>query len=248
VEVTELSEEEQYRAMASNGEFSALAERLGKTSSLDAVAVREQLFGTWKLVGASHADVSLSGSAGKWERALGHTQTFRKPDPMDIFSGDPEALFFLTTTEVVADTKAGSSSTAKVKGRFEVVGAGDVVESYSRREVGGAVQDGARLSNSWTCVHVGDTLRVCRLADGGLRVYDRVEVAEAEAAISKLSAEPVKLDPAAALEDIVEEVEEEEVIDTRPAWQKRIDEADGIKRTANGTPIITHGPIGSTGN
>ena len=33
--------------------------------------------------------------------------------------------------------------------------------------------------------------------------------------------------------------------DNRPAWQKRIDDADGVKRTANGTPIRKDGPIGS---
>ena len=41
--------------------------------------------------------------------------------------------------------------------------------------------------------------------------------------------------------------DEDDPNDTRPLWQKRIDKADGIKRTANGTPIINHGPIGGGG-
>jgi len=44
-------------------------------------------------------------------------------------------------------------------------------------------------------------------------------------------------DPQQADED------EDDPDDDRPAWQKRIDKADGIKRTKNGTPIINHGPI-----
>ena len=36
---------------------------------------------------------------------------------------------------------------------------------------------------------------------------------------------------------------EDDPNDTRPAWQKRIDEADGIKRTANGTPINNFGCV-----
>ena len=41
------------------------------------------------------------------------------------------------------------------------------------------------------------------------------------------------------------EQEEEEWDDPNiPAWQKRIDKADGVKRTKNGTPIRQDGPIG----
>eukprot|EP00966_Prymnesium_polylepis_P092712 2146081-Prymnesium_polylepis.1 len=105
----------------------------------------------------------------------------------------------------------------------------------------------ARVSNSWTCAHVGETLRVCRLADGGLRVYERVEEQAAEAALVEARALPVEVDPAAAAEAkalAAKKVKKApEVVDNRPAWQKRVDEADGIKRTANGTPIINHGPM-----
>ena len=38
---------------------------------------------------------------------------------------------------------------------------------------------------------------------------------------------------------VEEDEEEDDPNDDRPLWQKRIDKADGIKRTKNGTPILT---------
>jgi hypothetical protein len=239
--------EESLRALAASGKLTDIASLLKDATGPEFSVpqdseLRAQLFGSWKLLAASDADASLSGSVGKWKRGLGHTQTFRKPDPMAIFSGDREALFFMELTEVVADVQKGSSSAATVKGGFEVAADG-VVESYTRREVAGTVEsDDCNLSQSWSCVFLGSSLRVNRLADGGLRVYDRVDAAAAESAIATLRVQNVAVNPIAAKEAVKVKVKKPEVVDNRPAWQKRVDEMDGIKRTANGTPIINHGP------
>jgi len=199
----------------------------------------------WKLVAASDPDASLSGSAGTWKKARGHYQVFKQPDPMAVFEGG-DALFYMTTVEVVADVKSGTSSLVKVRGGFSVDAEGTVSENYSRRDIGGVMEsDESKITNSWSCAFVGPTLRLCRTESGGLRAYDRVAELEAEEAIVRLRAEPVEVDPAAAAEVVIKKKVKKapEVVDDRPAWQKRVDEADGIKRTANGTPIINHGPM-----
>lgn len=244
-----LTEEEELRSLALDGAFAALGKRLEESAQAkDAAQVRAELFGVWTLVAASDKDASITGSNGKWKKGRGHFQIFKKPDPMAVFEGG-DALFFMTTAEVVADVKAGTSSIVKVRGGFGVKEGNGVSEQYSRRDVGGVMEsDDCRLINSWSCAYVGPTLRICRLADGGLRVYDKVEEVAAEEALVKLRAEPVEVDPAAAAEAVVKKVKKPVVVDDRPAWQKRIDEADGVKRTANGTPIINHGPIGGGGS
>ena len=72
-------------------------------------------------------------------------------------------------------------------------------------------------------------------------MYERVEPASVQGQIDELRGQEVAVDPEAGVEE--EEAEEEDdPNDDRPAWQKRIDAADGIKRTKNGTPIINYGP------
>jgi len=242
VEAPPMSKDEELRSLAVEGSFAKLGESL-ESVGMEASELKSSLVGAWTLIAASDAEASVTGSAAKWKKGRGHFQVFKKPDPMAVFEGG-DALFFMTTAEVVADVKAGSSTIVKVRGGFAAKAEGEVVESYTRRDVGGNMEsDTARISNSWTCAYVSDKLRVCRLADGGLRVYDKVEEMEAEAALVALRAEPVAIDPKAAAEATVKKVKKPEVVDDRPAWQKRVDEADGIKRTANGTPIINHGPI-----
>jgi hypothetical protein len=63
---------------------------------------------------------------------------------------------------------------------------------------------------------------VCRLADGGLRVYERVEEQAAEAALVEARALPVEVDPAAAAEAkalaATKVKKAPEVVDNRPAY------------------------------
>ena len=90
----------------------------------------------------------------------------------------------------------------------------------------------------------------CFPADRYPHVYiahscDRSQVEEdaAAEAVAKMMATNVPIDPEAGKDE--EEEEEEEYDDPNiPAWQKRIDKADGVKRTKNGTPIRQDGPIG----
>ena len=106
--------------------------------------------------------------------------------------------------------------------------------------------------SSWSCSYISDTLRVCKLGDGSRRVYARVEPAAAEAEIKRLGSLAVSIDSDMVMAWKMEEAakkraqgpgeEEDDPNDNRPMWQKRIDKADGIKRTKNGTPIINHGP------
>ena len=151
---------------------------------------------------------------------------------------------------MIANAKSGSSSTAVLKGGFSVNEDLSVVESYGTRVFGGEVHEEVPpATHSWVCTFLSDTLRICKATDGTVRVYDKVDAAAANAEIARLLALTVDVDPEAAAEDEVEEDPEpldpmDDPNDTRPAWQKRIDAADGIKRTANGTPINNWGPIG----
>ena len=103
------------------------------------------------------------------------------------------------------------------------------------------------------------TRRTSRLGPFRQRVPHRGKHEEAMALdMARLNTQDVAVDPeavaayeeelaaaAAAAEESDED--EDDPNDDRPLWQKRIDKADGIKRTKNGTPIINHGPIGGGG-
>mmetsp|Transcript_35486 Transcript_35486/g.60835 ORF Transcript_35486/g.60835 Transcript_35486/m.60835 type:complete len:316 (-) Transcript_35486:270-1217(-) len=249
---TEPTLEEQFLAMAAApdgwADGSGLKAKLAELekqydSGQDPAAVKALLHGSWKLVSSTDASVSLTGSAPKsYTKTLGHVQSFRKPDPMDVFSGNKDKLFFMETTEVVANEKVGSSLTACIKGGFEVKPAGAVAEAYTTREVEGLSQEGPFASyNRWTCAYLSEAVRVCRLASGAVRVYEKVDATAAKAEVSRLASALVTIDPEAGADELVEE--EEEYDDPNiPAWQKRIDKLDGTKRTKDGTPIINHGP------
>jgi len=229
-------------------------------------AYKANLVGTWKLLVATASDpLSKSGLAGlpegKFARAcrlVGQTQTFRKPDPDDILNGIFDRPL-LETREVLLDSKEGLLSASHLKGGFSMgslsSGALDVVEYYTKR---GDADDDSLAPNRWSCSYLSETLRVCRNANGSRRVYTRVEDAEALEEMSRLGSLAVSIDPAMVAAFKAEEEakakakagaddDEDDPNDTRPMWQKRIDKADGIKRTKNGTPIINHGPIGGGG-
>lgn len=237
-----------------------MAKLLILESSFDATpqAVNDALIGSWKLLVASDADgVRKCGLAGvpssKYERAcrvVGHFQSFRQPDPMDILNGKADQPL-LATTEVAIDTKDGSTFSATVEGGFAVGSLSssglDVVEYYSARRPA----DGYTSSlapNSWSCVYISDTLRSCKMSDGSRRVYAKVDADAAAAEIARLSGLTAavdsdmvmawKLEEAAKARAKSPDEEEDDPDDNRPAWQKRIDKADGIKRTKNGTPIL----------
>jgi len=205
---TEPTLEEQFLAMAAApdgwADGSGLKAKLAELekqydSGQDPAAVKALLHGSWKLVSSTDASVSLTGSAPKsYTKTLGHVQSFRKPDPMDVFSGNKDKLFFMETTEVVANEKVGSSLTACIKGGFEVKPAGAVAEAYTAREVEGLSQEGPFASyNRWTCAYLSEAVRVCRLASGAVRVYEKVDATAAKAEVSRLASALVTIDPEA---------------------------------------------------
>jgi len=251
------------RSIISGGEDEAmkqLAELEAKFDQTQApAAIKEMLIGSWKCLVAFDADpLRTSGLAGLPAngfapacRLVGQLQTYRKPDPMDILNGVSDRKL-LETTEVVLDSRTGATSTSTIQGGYTVdrlsSGGIDVVEYYSVREPASDVE---LRPNSWSCAYISPMLRSCKLADGSRRVYARVEAVAAAAAMERLGKLPVKVDPAmvaawnaaeAAKQKKGGDEEEDDPNDNRPMWQKRIDKADGIKRTKNGTPIINHGP------
>jgi len=234
----------------SRATMAAQLESMEFDSSQDPAAFKSELIGCWKLLLATGDDDSgVTGCSPQWySSVLGQAQTFMKPDPMAIFSGNKDSLYFMETVEVIADAKQGSATRASVKGGFTVSPDLSVVESYTRREHGSLLEPELlpAASNGWVPTFLGPSIRVSRAADGSMRVYEKVEAAAAETAIRELLKTSVAVDPNAAAEDVVEEPAEidpeDDPNDDRPAWQKRIDKADGIKRTAAGTPINNWGP------
>jgi len=233
----------------------------------DAASLKAQLMGSWKLMFTADADSvatsGLSGFAGEKHTFVeGHFQKFTKPDPMDILNGVKDK-FHLETFEVISDVFKGKTTLAALKGGYYVGELATlplgVLETYSRRELDGTSTGDADIRNRWTCTYVSETIRVCKADDdGSYRVYDKLDDAALNDGIAALRAKEVPIDEemlqawqdeqarkAEELKAKQQELDpEDDPNDTRPMWQKRIDKADGIKRTANGTPIINHGPIG----
>jgi len=224
----------------------------------DADALKDALVGTWKLLVTSEKDIVMgagaTGLAGPvYAHVVGHFQTIRKPDPMDIITG---SLDFLETSEVAADRKDGKALRAAAKGGFKVEEEGGklrVSEYYSKSDVAGAQVE--RLGHSYTCTYVGDGLRVCTLADGARRVYAKVEAEAAGAELARLAALDVPVDPKAkaawdaeqALQEAIKKKRgepEDDPNDDRPIWQKRVDDEakrDGRYNGAQGKPPPTSG-------
>ena len=233
----------------------------------DAASLKAQLMGSWKLMFTSDADsvatTGLSGFAGEQHTFVeGHFQKFIKPDPMDIFNGGVKDKFYMETFEVISDVFKGSTTLAALKGGYYVGELSSmplgVLETYTRRELEGTSVGDGELRNGWACTYVTETIRVCKADNGSYRVYDKVDDAALHDGVASLRAKEIPIDQemltawqeetARKAEELKKQQEfldpEDDPNDTRPLWQKRIDKADGIKRTANGTPIINHGPIG----
>jgi len=254
------TEEDEIRTMsaswgsADKDAKAAITAKLAAMSSFDvsqdAGVFKAELVGSWKLLLATDEEESgVTGCAPKWYSSiLGQTQTFQKPDPMAIFSGDKDSLYFMETIEVIANAKEGTATWASVKGGFTVSPDLSVVESYTRREHGSVVESELlpAATNGWTCSFLSPTLRISRAADGSMRVYEKVDAKAAQEEVRQLLKTQVAIDEVAAAEDVVQQVEEvdpeDDPNDDRPLWQKRIDKADGVKRTAAGTPINNWGP------
>ena len=211
----------------------------------DPAAFKAQLIGSWKLAAASDAFWGVTNSAPKnYQKPLGHVQIFSKPDPMALFSGDKDKLFFMETVEVVGCAMRGVTAMVSIKGGFSVSPELKVAETYTKKVVNeDVVEENGMSLNAWDCIYMTDSLRVCRSSGGAYRVYDKVDEDAAAQEVAKMMGTNIPIDPEAGKEE--QQEEEEEYDDPNiPAWQKRIDKADGVKRTKNGTPIRQDGPIG----
>jgi len=216
------------------------------TGGADADVVKDALVGTWKLLVTSEKDGVLaegvSGmAAGPYSRVLAQYQTLRKPDPMDILTGN---TVFMTTSELVINVKNGTSEVVTVQGGFQVEAAeaegeaAQVTEYYLKRETDGVSEAEPEVaSNVWGCAFTSPGLRICRLADGSRRTYAKVDADAAQAELTRLRALDVRVDPAAVAEWDAQQRRLKELAkpkkpllcvddpnDTRPLWEKKQDD------------------------
>ena len=127
--------------------------------------------------------------------------------------------------EVVQDARQGNAVIAALKGDFylgKLASTGElgVVEDYTKREYDEErMGDGSDLVPvRWTCTFLGDSLRIVRTdSDSQLMVFTKMSSLDAQEEIGRLSRLPVK---AMSSDEGWDDDEE----DTRPMWQKRLDE------------------------
>lgn len=146
-------------------------------SKQDPAAFKEQLIGSWKLAAASDAFWGVTASAPKnYQKPLGHVQIFSKPDPMALFSGDKDKLFFMETVEVVGCAMRGVTAMISLKGGFAVSSDLRVAETYTKKVVNeDVVEENGMTLSAWDCIYMTDSLRVIHSsASGAYRVYDKV--------------------------------------------------------------------------
>ena len=159
--------------------------------------LRQQLLGFWRVRYTSgdegrFASAGLSGfGSAPFCQLVGHFQCFSEPQPPSSPSAAPAPS--AQTVEVIANTNLGSSQLATLKGNFDAApgasgeGGGAVVrETYERIEYGGTPQLGEVVEQEWRCAFVGELLRVCKAADGSIRLYERLEAQDAQEAIGRL--------------------------------------------------------------
>ena len=117
------------------------------------------------------------------------------------------------TVELIGDAAVGKARVATLKGSYSaadglvrtkqrgLVGrlfrrskydfAPSIEEAYDELEFDGAIETGFRwFRRTWVCTFLGERVRVCREAGGGLAVYDRMEEGEALREIERISNEP----------------------------------------------------------
>jgi len=227
----------------------ATVERLSKmeeehdANGMDAPMVKEALTGCWKLMATTEPDgvlaAGVSGLADSpYALVTAQYQTFRKPDPMDVLTGN---TFFMETSEVVVDVLGGNSSVATARGGFRVEagssgGAQEVTEYYSRLELDG--QQAAEVpeeQSRWACVYLSREWRICGLPDGSRRTYAKVDGAAAREEMDRLRGLTVPIDPAAAAQWVAANAKAPPPpppVDTRPKWQRETE--DGGRFTRNG--------------
>ena len=118
-----------------------------------------------------------------------HFQLFAEPSPSGL---SPTCQ----VVEVIGNTRSGAATLAALKGDFEVTADGALVrEAYTRTEYAGSTQEGAeRRAQTVRTTYLGPKLRAVRVVagdleeggGGGVRLYQRMDAAAAQAEIGKL--------------------------------------------------------------
>jgi len=201
----------------------SVAELEAGYESLSEAELRAELLGFWQLRMTSDAALASTGSVGfggsSSRYTLAQFQMFTEPD-----NYEPRPT--LQTVEVVSDARAGKSVLASLKGDFYLgtlatTGVLGVVEDYTRREYDDErMGDGSDLVPlRWSCVYCGDGLRIVRTDgdDSRLMIFAKGEALDVQEEMGRLSRLPVT----AVASDEGWDGDEE---DTRPLWQRRLDE------------------------
>jgi len=166
-------------ADAGEGREAALLESVNQleaqAGALDAEVMREGLLGFWKVLVTSSVQIAANGLTGygapEDKGVLAHFQCFSKVEEGSLMPA-------MQTVEVISDALTDSASSVTLKGDFEVAAQGDklgLVEDYNVLESGGMKQfDANPVPQRSTCTYLSPTLRVSRVDDGTLWVYQKV--------------------------------------------------------------------------
>ena len=167
--------------------LASLKELEAKSGALSAEVAREGMLGFWKgrITSSSvRATNGLTGyGADEYKGVLAHFQCFSKVEEGSLL---PTAQ----TVEVILDMTNKNVASSTLKGEFKVSTAGsklDVFEDYTVLEFGGMKQFSAPpVPQRSTCSYLSPTLRVSRVDDGTLWVYQKVTAAEVTDEIFRL--------------------------------------------------------------
>ena len=167
--------------------LASLKELEANSGALSAEVAREGMLGFWKGRLTSSSERATNGLTGygadEYKGVLAHFQCFSKVEEGSLL---PTAQ----TVEVILDMTSKNVASSTLKGEFKVSTAGsklDVFEDYTVLEFGGMKQFGASpMPQRSTCSYLSPTLRVSRVDDGTLWVYEKVTAAEVTDEIFRL--------------------------------------------------------------
>ena len=182
-EIAGTVEEDRIVTMADAGEERAAALQAGLeeletgSESLPVEVVREGLLGFWSVRLTTAEPIANDGRTGygkpEYATVLAHFQCFSKRE-------DGSLLPTAQTVEVIGDASTDAVGTATLKGDFELAADGasgakmGVLEDYNTLEFGGMKQFDAQPPKlRWTCIYLSPTLRVNRMEDDSIWVYEK---------------------------------------------------------------------------
>ena len=147
-------------------------------------ALSDKLVGFWRLRLTNEDGFATGGLTGfgsaPYSTVAAHFQLFAS-------TGEYTAQ----VVELIGNGMLGRHELGALKGEFAVRGT-TVEESYPRLEFANTPNfDEGPTAQQWTCTYLGDRLRICRLGDESLRVYERQDAQEAQREIARMLEVPV---------------------------------------------------------